>query len=143
MPERRIDFVKPAGLYHDAPYAYASVAPAGGLVFSAGACPVGPDGIVVGPGDLTVQAQTTISNLFEALEAAGASPGDVLKTTVYVVTSSQKDLVEVWAVVRSAFEPFDPPSTLLGVTVLGYTGQLVEIEAVALAPAPSEPAPSP
>ncbi len=143
MPERRIDFVRPAGLYRDAPYAYASVAPAGRLVFSAGACPVGPDGIVVGPGDLTVQAQTTISNLFEALEAAGASPGDVLKTTVYVVTSSQKDLVEVWAVVKSAFEPFDPPSTLLGVTVLGYTGQLVEIEAVALAPAPSEPASSP
>jgi enamine deaminase RidA (YjgF/YER057c/UK114 family) len=143
MPERRIDFVKPAGLYRDAPYAYASVALAGGLVFSAGACPVGPDGIVVGPGDLTAQAETTISNLFEALEAAGASPGDVLKTTVYVVTSSQKDLVEVWAAVKSAFEPFDPPSTLLGVTVLGYTEQLVEIEAVALAPAPSEPAPSP
>jgi enamine deaminase RidA (YjgF/YER057c/UK114 family) len=143
MPERRIDFVRPAGLYRDAPYAYASVAPAGRLVFSAGACPVGSDGIVVGPGDLTVQAQTTVSNLFEALEAAGASPGDVLKTTVYVVTSSQKDLVEVWAVVKSAFEPFDPPSTLLGVTVLGYTGQLVEIEAVALAPAPSEPASSP
>ena len=143
MADDRIEFVRPAGLYRDAPYAYASVAPSSRLVFSAGACPLGPDGVVVGPDDLAVQARTTIANLFEALAAAGASPGDVLKTTVYVVTSSQEDLVEVWAVVKSAFDPFDPPSTLLGVTVLGYTGQLVEIEAVALAPAPSEPAPSP
>ncbi len=143
MADDQIDFVRPAGLYRDAPYAYASVAPAGRLVFSAGACPVGPEGIVAGPADLVVQARTTISNLFEALAAAGASAADVLKTTVYVVTSSQEDLVDVWAVVKSGFDPFDPPSTLLGVTVLGYTGQLVEIEAVALAPAPSEPAPSP
>ena len=101
-----------------------------------------PDGIVVEAGDLEAQARRTVANLLEALAAAGASAGDVLKTTVYVVTSSQEDLVRVWAVVKSAFEPFDPPSTLLGVAVLGYTDQLVEIEAVALAPAPSEPAPS-
>jgi len=143
VTDDRIEFVRPAGLFREAPYAYASVAPSGRLVFSAGACPVGKDGIVVGPGDLAVQARTTVSNLFEALAAAGASPGDVLKTTVYVVTSLQEDLVEAWGVVTSAFEPFDPPSTLLGVTVLGYTGQLVEIEAVALAPTPSETAPSP
>jgi hypothetical protein len=34
-------------------------------------------------------------------------------------------------VVRAAFGEHDAPSTLLGVTVLGYDGQLVEIEAVA------------
>ncbi len=143
MAEGQIEFVRPAGLYRDAPYAYAAVAPSGRLVFSAGACPVGPDGIVKGPGDLVVQAQTTVFNLMVALEAAGASAGDVLKTTLYVVSSSQADLVEVWAVVKAAFEPFDPPSTLLGVSVLGYPGQLVEIEAVALAPSPSDTAPSP
>jgi hypothetical protein len=46
-------------------------------------------------------------------------------------------------VVKAAFEPFDPPSTLLGVAILGYPDPLVEIEAVALAPPPSEPASSP
>jgi enamine deaminase RidA (YjgF/YER057c/UK114 family) len=141
--ERSIEFVRPAGLYRDAPYACAAVAPAGRLVFSAGACPLDDAGVVVGPGDLEAQARQTVANLFAALEAAGASPGAVLKTTVYVVSSSQEDLVRVWAVVKSAFEPSDPPSTLLGVAALGYTGQLVEIEAVALAPVPSEPAPSP
>jgi enamine deaminase RidA (YjgF/YER057c/UK114 family) len=141
--EPSIEFVRPAGLYRDAPYAYAAVAPSGRLVFSAGACPVDAAGVVVGPGDLEAQARQTVANLFVALEAAGASPGAVLKTTVYVVSSSQEDLVRVWAVVKSAFEPSDPPSTLLGVSALGYSGQLVEIEAVALVPAPSEPAPSP
>ena len=33
--------------------------------------------------------------------------------------------------IRAAFGDYDAPSTLLGVTVLGYADQLVEIEAVA------------
>jgi hypothetical protein len=37
----------------------------------------------------------------------------------------------VWAVVRDAFGEHDVPSTLMGVTVLGYEDQLVEIEAIA------------
>lgn len=40
-----------------------------------------------------------------------------------------------WDVIRAAFGDHDPPGTLLGVTVLGYPGQLVEIEAVAAVPA--------
>jgi hypothetical protein len=48
-------------------------------------------------------------------------------------SADQHDLIEVWEVVHAAFGDHDPPSTLLGVTVLGYSGQLVEIEAVALA----------
>lgn len=36
-----------------------------------------------------------------------------------------------WQVVRDSFADHDVPSTLLGVTVLGYDHQLVEIEAVA------------
>ena len=36
-----------------------------------------------------------------------------------------------WEVVRGAFGQHDVPSTLMGVTVLGYKDQLVEIEAVA------------
>jgi hypothetical protein len=36
-----------------------------------------------------------------------------------------------WEVVAAAFGEHDAPSTLLGVAVLGYRDQLVEIEAVA------------
>jgi hypothetical protein len=37
----------------------------------------------------------------------------------------------VWTLVEEVFGKRGPPSTLLGVTVLGWPGQLVEIEAVA------------
>jgi hypothetical protein len=54
-----------------------------------------------------------------------------LKTTVYVATQRQEDLLAAWEVVRRHFGSHDAPSTLLGVSVLGYRGQLVEVEAVA------------
>jgi len=74
-----------------------------------------------------------VSNLAEALAAAGSGLSRVLKTTIYVASSQREDLVAAWDVISSAFGEHDVPSTLLGVTVLGYPGQLVEIEAVAIA----------
>ena len=56
----------------------------------------------------------------------------MLKTTVYVASADRADLVTVWEVVSAAFGDHDAPSTLLGVATLGYDGQLVEVEAVAL-----------
>ena len=63
--------------------------------------------------------------------AAGAGLDDVVKTTVYVASSDRSDLVAAWEVVHRHFGEHEPPSTLLGVTVLGYPDQLVEVEAVA------------
>jgi Endoribonuclease L-PSP len=66
-----------------------------------------------------------------ALADAGASLEDVLSTKVLVASARQEDLVAAWEVVRDSFGDHDVPSTLIGVTVLGYKDQLVEIEAVA------------
>jgi enamine deaminase RidA (YjgF/YER057c/UK114 family) len=66
------------------------------------------------------------------LAGAGSSFDQVLKTTVYVVAQDRHELVRTWNVVEEAFAPARPPSTLLGVSVLGYPDQLVEIEAVAV-----------
>ncbi|WIM72145.1 Rid family hydrolase [Corynebacterium suedekumii] len=66
-----------------------------------------------------------------ALAEAGASITDVISTRVLVASTSQADLVASWEVIRDAFGDHDVPSTLLGVTVLGYDDQLVEIEAIA------------
>jgi enamine deaminase RidA (YjgF/YER057c/UK114 family) len=87
----------------------------------------------VAPGDVQAQAKQAMANLAEALAAAGSGLAQVLKTTVYVASSERADLVAAWDVISSAFGEHDVPSTLLGVAVLGYPGQLVEIEAVALA----------
>lgn len=132
--------IRADGLYSGAPYAYASVAPPGSLIFTAGACPVDENGDVTAIGDYVRQAEHVMANLIAALAAAGASLTDVLKTTVFVASADKSDLLDVWQVVRAAFGDHDAPSTLLGVAVLGYSGQLVEVEAVALAGWPGGPA---
>lgn len=129
---RTVTLVRSPDLTDKAPYAYAAVqAPGARLVFAAGACPLDAAGETVAPGDLTAQAEQVMHNLRTALRAAGADLDDVLKTTVYVATQRREDLVTAWDVVKRHFADHDPPSTLLGVTVLGYPDQLVEVEAVA------------
>lgn len=114
-------------LYPHPPYEYSAAG--GGLLFTAGACPLDEDGQVVAPGDLEGQALRAVENLIAALADAGTGSDDLLKTTIYVVATERSDLVRVWDVVASRLGRV--PSTLVGVSLLGYPDQLVEIEAVA------------
>lgn len=127
-----IETVRPATLHADVPYAYATVSPPGALVLTAGACPIDADGVVVAVGDVAGQAAAVMANLRTVLEAAGCGLADVVRTTVYVASPDRGDLVAAWGVVRETFGDWDPPSTLLGVSVLGWPGQLVEVEATAV-----------
>jgi len=127
-----VQLVRAPRLYGGVPYAYASIAEPGALVFTAGACPLDENEALVGAGDVRRQAQQVMANLSEALAAAGATLTNVLKTTVYVASADRSDLLAAWDVVHAAFGEHDAPSTLLGVTTLGYQDQLVEVEAVAL-----------
>jgi enamine deaminase RidA (YjgF/YER057c/UK114 family) len=114
-------------LYSGAPYQYTSTA--SGLVFTAGACPLDAEGRVVGAGDHEMQARVCLQNLIDALGLEGAGPEQLLKTTIYVVAMERSDLLRVWNVVAGRIGRV--PSTLLGVTLLGYPEQLVEIDAIA------------
>ncbi|MEU8268984.1 RidA family protein [Sphaerisporangium sp. NPDC049002] len=117
-------------------YAHAAVVEAGErLVFMAGAVPVDADGDLVGPGDPVAQARQVLANLTTALRAVGSDLRHVVASTVYVAASEHQDLIRVWDVVRAS-ELSDGPhtSTLLGVSYLGYSGQLVEITATAVVP---------
>lgn len=118
-----------------AKYAYSATVAPGALVFAAGACPLDSDGITVTPGDYAAQALRCMTNLLISLREVGAELTDVAKTTVYVASSNQADLVTAWKVIRGFMGEHDAPSTLLGVSCLGYPDQLVEVETVAaLAP---------
>jgi enamine deaminase RidA (YjgF/YER057c/UK114 family) len=130
-----VNLIRSDSLYKEAPYAYASTVPEGSLIFTAGACPLDEKGDVVGVGDIPAQAAVAVANLSTALAAAGATLAGVLKTTIFVASAERADLVAAWDVISAAFGDHDPPSTLIGVTVLGYDNQLVEIEAIAVAPA--------
>ncbi|MFC4410060.1 RidA family protein [Chungangia koreensis] len=113
-------------------YAYASKVPAGmNLLFMAGACPLDSTGKVPENADYEAQAKLCVDNLKEALKESGATLQDIAYTRVLVASSNQDDLVTAWKAIREEFGEYDVPSTLSGVTVLGYKHQLVEIEAVA------------
>jgi enamine deaminase RidA (YjgF/YER057c/UK114 family) len=113
------------------PPGYAHVAIASGrAVFTAGAVPLNDAGQLVGEG-VREQTRQVIENLLAQLAAGGAQPDDVVKTTVYVAADERAMLTEAWDVVRTSALA-GAPSTLLGVAALGYDGQLVEIEAVAV-----------
>jgi enamine deaminase RidA (YjgF/YER057c/UK114 family) len=115
-----------------AEYAYAATAPKDArLIFLAGACPLDDNGATAAVGDYAGQAAVCIDTMTRALADAGATLEDVISTRVLVASTKQEDLVTAWEVVRDAFGEHDVPSTLMGVTVLGYADQLVEIEAVA------------
>jgi len=127
-----VTLIRSTALSDVAQYAYAATAPAQSrLIFLAGACPLNEDGSTAAIGDYAGQAAKALENMRIALAEAGASLEDVISTRVLVASARREDLVAAWQVVRDCFGDHDVPSTLLGVTVLGYRDQLVEIEAVA------------
>lgn len=127
-----ITLIRSASLSDTAEYAYAATAPAESrLIFLAGSCPLNEDGSTAAAGDYAGQAAKAVENMRIALAESGASLQDVISTRVLVASTRKQDLVAAWEVVRDSFGDHDVPSTLMGVTVLGYDDQLVEIEAVA------------
>jgi enamine deaminase RidA (YjgF/YER057c/UK114 family) len=132
-PDPAVRLLRSDQLCAAVPYACAATTDAPPrLVFTAGACPLDAEGRTVAGGDVAGQAEQVMANLRVALQSAGADLRDVLKTTIYVASSSRDDLGTAWEVVRRHFGDHDAPSTLVGVTVLGWPDQLVEVEAVAV-----------
>lgn len=82
--------------------------------------------------DVAGQTEQVMVNLRAALHAVGAGLGDVAKVTIYVATHRRADLYAASRVVHRHLGEHEPPSTLLGVTVLGYPDQLVEVEVIAV-----------
>ena len=114
-------------------YSHAVSTSGGRLVHLAGACPIDEDGRVV-DGGVATQTLQCLANLRSQLEAAGATFGDVVQARLYVATMTREDLLQAWRVVEET--PVGASAcTLLGVAVLGYDRQVVEIEVVAVVPA--------
>ena len=129
--DRNVSFIQSTKLA-SVDYPYASKVPSGmDLIFLAGACPLDKDGKVPFINDYELQAKLCVDNLKQALKDSGVSLRNVVYTRVIVATQNQTDLVTTWDMVKKEFGDHDVPSTLSGVTVLGYPDQLVEIEAVA------------
>ena len=105
----------------------------GKMVFISGQVAVDKDGKLVGPGDLKTQIRQAASNLKLALQAAGATASDLVKTNTYIVNYKQADYSALREARAELFPSGEPPaSTLIGVTSLAIDGLMVEMEAIAV-----------
>ena len=122
----------PPSLHATPGYHHVTTVEARRTIHLAGQCPLDISGKVV-DGDVLAQTDQVIANTLAALELAGASPEDVVRTVIYVATDDRGTLSAVWdRLTTSALGPaFTTASTLLGVSCLGYPGQLVELEVMA------------
>ncbi len=122
---------------HQTPgYHHATITDATQFVFLAGQCPLSPRGELVGDGDLRAQTRQVAKNIGLALTAVGATAEDVVRTVIYVASGDRDDLGAVWSALRESAvaAAFGSASTLLGVSQLGYPGQLVEVDVTAALP---------
>ncbi|PKV90220.1 enamine deaminase RidA (YjgF/YER057c/UK114 family) [Amycolatopsis echigonensis] len=127
-----IERQNPPGLHPTPGYHHVTFVDARRSVHLAGQCPLGLDGEVV-PGDVLAQVDQVVANTQVALAHAGATPEDVVRTVIYVATSGQPTLSAVWQrfTESSLAAAFTTASTLVGVTCLGFSGQLVELDVTA------------
>jgi enamine deaminase RidA (YjgF/YER057c/UK114 family) len=129
-----ISFTNPAALAPPTGYSHVAEIRGGRLILIAGQVAQDRQGNIVGIGDLAAQAEQVFDNLRAALAAVGCTPANLAKLTVFV-----RDMKAV-AAYRPARDRFlagtTPPAiTLVEVSQLFREGLLLEIEAIAAAPA--------
>ena len=94
---------------------------------------VDPDGNPLHPGDMKAQAAGAWDNLEALLEQAGYSLADVIHITYY--TTDVPAYIEAQheiGVPRLKAAGCEPTCTLLGISALGFSSAMIEIEALAV-----------
>ncbi len=107
----------------------------GDQVFLSGMTASGPDGRAIGGDSMEAQARAVLAKIRLLVEAAGASMGDIVKLTVYVIDIARR--AEIGKARAEYFPGQKPCSTLIEVKSLVAPDLLIEIDAVAIVGAAS------
>ncbi|MGV9705149.1 RidA family protein [Streptomyces sp. NPDC003483] len=128
-----IERIDPAGLSPATGFSHAVVATGTRVVFLAGQTALDPDGKVVGE-TLPEQFERALTNLLAALRAAGGTPADLARVTVYATDVADyrahaAELGRLWR--RSAGRDY-PAMAVVGAVRLWDESALVELDGFAV-----------
>jgi enamine deaminase RidA (YjgF/YER057c/UK114 family) len=118
---------------HHKPSSYFShVVRHGDTLYLAGQGAMGPDGKLVGPGDIAKQAEQAFSNVKFILEALGGDLRHVIKITTFVVDARHHPIVMETR--KRFFGDWAPASIFACINNLPQEGMLIAVDVVAAVP---------
>ena len=108
-------------------YSQISIVEPGRMAYVSGQVAVSPDGDPV-PDDLVAQTRLAARNARAALDALGASPGDIAILRCFMTDLNSETLAQVFPPILELFDGAQPSITGVGVAALAGPDLKIELE---------------